>query len=150
MLAGPVSRAVGTCQHCLRPGEPRRDSFQGVLFPYPFIIYLLGHKSVFPCGCKASACKSSVFRKVCSCMLPVLVHSVNSLKKIKNPMILPLKASLLFKSFPDPCLFCGPAGILRFTGTWSHMATQLCRVGSSDALLTSACPWVWSLLSRVV
>lgn len=55
MLAGSVSRAAGTCQHCLWPGEQRRDSFQGVLFPYPFIIYLLGHQSVFPCSCKAPA-----------------------------------------------------------------------------------------------
>lgn len=67
MLAGPVSHAAGTCQHCLWPGEQRRDSFQGVSFPYPFIIYLPGHKSVFPCSCKASAYGSSVFRKVFLC-----------------------------------------------------------------------------------
>lgn len=84
MLAGPVSHAAGTCQHCLWPGEQRRDGLQGVLFPYPFIIYFPGHKSVFPCSCQASAYGSSVFRKVYSFALPVLIYSVNHLKKFSE------------------------------------------------------------------
>lgn len=48
MLADCVTRAAPTCQHCFWPGGQRRDkSFQGVLFPYPFIIYLLGALECF-------------------------------------------------------------------------------------------------------
>lgn len=128
MLAGPVSHAAGTCQHCLWPGEQRRDSFQGVLFPYPFIIYLPGHKSVFPCSCKAPVYGSSVFRKVYSFALPVLIYSVNHFKKFKKPIYFTIKSPLLNSQVlhRSSAWSVVPVGILYFTGTWSHTATQLC------------------------
>lgn len=139
-----MSHAAGTCQHCLWPGEQRRDSFQGVLFPYPLIIYLPGHKSVFPCSCKASAYRSSVFRKVYSFALPALIYSVDHFKKIKKPIYFTIKSPLLNSQVlhRSSAWSVVPVSILYFTGTWSHTATQLCPVGASGTLLTATCTWV--------